>query len=133
MRKTVFDRLYLGVRSYDDYFILMKDVEGTIGFFGYQKCTAALRMLAYGTTTDSLDKYLRMYESTCGDAMVRFVTVVVEVFRPQYLREPIVADIKRLLAFLEARGGQVCLDLLTACTGMEDLSEGFARAISRSC
>jgi hypothetical protein len=25
MRKTVFDRLYHGVRSYDDYFILKKD------------------------------------------------------------------------------------------------------------
>uniref|UniRef100_A0A453EBC2 Uncharacterized protein n=2 Tax=Aegilops tauschii subsp. strangulata TaxID=200361 RepID=A0A453EBC2_AEGTS len=48
MRKTVFDRLYHGVRSYDDYFILKKDVVGTIGFSGYQKCTAALRMLAYG-------------------------------------------------------------------------------------
>ncbi|XP_073367530.1 uncharacterized protein [Aegilops tauschii subsp. strangulata] len=52
MRKTVFDRLYHGVRSYDDYFFLKKDVVGTIGFSGYQKCMAALRMLAYGTTAD---------------------------------------------------------------------------------
>ena len=41
MRKTVFDRLYHGVRSYDDYFILKKDAMGTIGFSGYQKCTDA--------------------------------------------------------------------------------------------
>ena len=104
MRKTVFDRLYHGVRSYDDYFILKKDVVGTIGFSGYQKCTAALRMLAYGTTADSWDEYLRMSESTCGDAMVRFATAVVEVFGPQYLREPTVADTERLLAISEARG-----------------------------
>ena len=82
MRKTVFDRLYHGVRSYDDYFILKKDVVETIGFPGYQKCTAALRMLAYGTTADSWDKYLQMSESTCGDAMARFATAVVEVFGP---------------------------------------------------
>ena len=75
MRKTVFDRLYHGARSYDDYFILKKDVVGTIGFSGYQKCTAALRMLAYGTTADSWDKYLRMSKSTCGDAMVRFAWI----------------------------------------------------------
>ena len=64
----------------------------------------ALRMLAYGTTTDSWDEYLRMSESTCGDAMIRFATTVVEVFGPQYLREPIVADTERLLAISEARG-----------------------------
>jgi hypothetical protein len=98
MCKTVFDHLYHGVRSYDDYFILKKDAVGTIGFSGYQKCTAALRMLAYGTAADSWDEYLRMSESTCGDAMVRFATVVVEVFGPQYLREPTAADTERLLA-----------------------------------
>ncbi|XP_020172460.1 uncharacterized protein [Aegilops tauschii subsp. strangulata] len=81
MRKTVFDCLYHGVRSYDDYFILKKDIVGTIGFSGYQKCAAAL-MLAYGTTTDSWGEYLQMSESTCGDAMVRFATVVVEVYGP---------------------------------------------------
>jgi hypothetical protein len=98
MRKTVFDRLYHGVRSYDDYFILKKDAMGTIGFSGYQKCTAALRMLAYGTAANSWDEYLWVSESTCGDAMVRFATAVVEVFGPQYLREPTVADTERLLA-----------------------------------
>ncbi|XP_073355210.1 uncharacterized protein [Aegilops tauschii subsp. strangulata] len=80
MHKTVFNRLYHGVRSYDDYFILKKDAMGTIGFSGYHKCTVALGMLAYGTTADSWDEYIRMSESTCGDAMVRFVTAVVKVF-----------------------------------------------------
>ncbi|XP_020176345.1 uncharacterized protein [Aegilops tauschii subsp. strangulata] len=82
MRKTVFDHLYHGVGSYDDYFILKKDTMGTIGLSGYQKCTAALRMLSYGTAADSWDEYLRMSESTCVDAMVRFATAVVEVFGP---------------------------------------------------
>ncbi|XP_020154340.1 uncharacterized protein [Aegilops tauschii subsp. strangulata] len=104
MCKTFFVRLYHGVRSYDDYFILKKDVVGMIGFSGYQKCTAALRMLAYGTVADSWDEYLRMSESTYGDAMVRFATAVVEVFGPQYLREPTVANTERLLTISEARG-----------------------------
>ncbi|XP_020173598.1 uncharacterized protein [Aegilops tauschii subsp. strangulata] len=76
IHKTVFDRLYHGVRSYDDYFILKKDAVGAIGFSGWQKCTATLRMLTYGTTTHSWDEYLRMSDSTCGDAMVRFATAV---------------------------------------------------------
>ncbi|XP_020201523.1 uncharacterized protein [Aegilops tauschii subsp. strangulata] len=104
MRKTVFDRLYHGIRSYDDYFILKKDAVVTIGFSGYQKCTATLWMLTYGTTTDSWDEYQQMSEGTCRDAIVRFATAVVEVFRPQYLREPVVADTERLLAISEARG-----------------------------
>ena len=70
MHKTVFDRLYHGVRSNDDYFILKNDVVGTISFSGYQKCMAALRMLAYGTAVDSWDEYLRMCESTCGHGQV---------------------------------------------------------------
>ena len=77
---------------------------GRIGFSGYQKRMAAPRMLAYGTTADSWDEYLLMSESTCGDAMVRFATVVVLVFGPLYLREPNGADTERLLAISEASG-----------------------------
>lgn len=36
--------------------------------------------------------------------MVSFATAVVEVFRPQYLKEPTVADTDMLLAISEARG-----------------------------
>ncbi|XP_073354984.1 uncharacterized protein [Aegilops tauschii subsp. strangulata] len=104
MCKYVFNRLYHGIQSYDDRFILKKDIVGAIGFSGYQKSTAALRMLAYGTAADSWDEYLRMSESTCADAMVRFATAVVEVFRPRYLRKPTVSDTDRLLAISKVRG-----------------------------
>ncbi|XP_020171262.1 uncharacterized protein [Aegilops tauschii subsp. strangulata] len=86
IRKTIFDCLYHGVRSYDDYFIPKKDAMGMIGFSGYKKCTAILWMLAYGTVAYSWDEYLWMFERTCGDAMVRFATAMVEVFGPQCLR-----------------------------------------------
>lgn len=35
-----------------------------LGFAALQKVTAAIRMLAYGTSEDSVDEYLRMAEST---------------------------------------------------------------------
>ncbi|XP_020164427.1 uncharacterized protein [Aegilops tauschii subsp. strangulata] len=104
MGKNVFDHLYHGIRSFEDYFIFKNHDVGRIGFSGYQKCTAALRMLAYGTTAGSWDEYLWMSESTCGDDMVRFTTAVFEVIGPQYLREPTAGGIERLLAILEARG-----------------------------
>ncbi|XP_073367772.1 uncharacterized protein [Aegilops tauschii subsp. strangulata] len=77
---------------------------GRIGLSYYQKCTTALWMLAYGTPTDSWDKYLQMSNSTCGDVMVRFAIVVVEVCIPQYLREPTVIGTEKLMALSKARG-----------------------------
>lgn len=58
MRRQVFSHNYHVVRAYDNYFILKKDVVGTIGFSGYQKCTTAMRMLAYGMPAYSWDEYL---------------------------------------------------------------------------
>ncbi|XP_020171761.1 uncharacterized protein [Aegilops tauschii subsp. strangulata] len=58
---------HLQLQCYDDYFILKKDAMGC--FSGYQKCTTALRKIAYGTTANSWDEYLWMSESTCGNAM----------------------------------------------------------------
>ena len=101
MRKNVFDRLYVGVSD----FILKKDVVGRIGFCSCLKCKAALRILAYGMTTYSWDEYLPMSEGTRGDAMARFASAVVEVFGPQYLREPTVAHTERLMKMSEVRGG----------------------------
>ena len=56
MHKNVFDHLYHGVRSFDDYLILKKDAVGRIGFSGYQKCPATLQMLSYGMIADSWDE-----------------------------------------------------------------------------
>ena len=81
-------------------------------------------MLSYGAVTDSWDEYLWMFESTCGDAMIMFATAMVEVFGPHYLIEPIVADTADNL-----RSKRVALHALE----MEELLEGFMRAISRSC
>ena len=57
-----------------------------------QKCTAALRMLAYGKAADDIDEYVRMGESTCIEAMEHFAYAVVKVFGPKYLREPNAED-----------------------------------------
>jgi hypothetical protein len=44
-----------GLRDYDDYFLLKKDVTGKLGFTSYKKCTMAMRMLAYGVVGDLVD------------------------------------------------------------------------------
>ena len=74
--------------AYDDYFIAKPDACGKLGFTSYKKCSAALRMLAYGVAGDMIDEYIRMGESTCLEAMYKFCQAVVAMFGEVYLREP---------------------------------------------
>jgi hypothetical protein len=43
-----------------------------VGFSSLQKCTAALRMLAYGAPGDAQNDYIRMDEYTAMECMYRF-------------------------------------------------------------
>jgi hypothetical protein len=45
-------------------------------------------MLAYGTLADALDEYIRIGESTALESLRRFVVAFVEIFGPEYMREP---------------------------------------------
>ncbi|KAK1645321.1 hypothetical protein QYE76_063126 [Lolium multiflorum] len=83
----------------------------------HQKCTVAMRMLAYGAPGDTADDYLRMAESTALDCFYRFCRAVIAVFGDYYLRSPTVEDTERILATNEARGFPGCLEALTACIG----------------
>jgi hypothetical protein len=47
MNKALFMKLVYRVREYDDYFLTKKDCTGIWGFSSIQKCTAAMRLLAY--------------------------------------------------------------------------------------
>ena len=53
MFSTVLEREWSG---YDAYFECKEDAVGKIGFSSYQKCTAAIRMLAYGVPGDLIDE-----------------------------------------------------------------------------
>ena len=66
--------------------------------------TAALRMLAYGMSADSLDEYVRIGETTTIECVKRFCQGVVEIFWPENLRSPNAADIFRLLWKANQRG-----------------------------
>ncbi|XP_073353645.1 uncharacterized protein [Aegilops tauschii subsp. strangulata] len=104
MSRNLFSRIREGVVGYDDYFECKEDAFGKIGFSSYQKCTATVRMLAYGVPGDLIDQYVRMSESTCLDSMYKFCKAVIVVFSPGYLREPTAQDTARLLAMNASKG-----------------------------
>ncbi|XP_042992278.1 uncharacterized protein LOC122318748 [Carya illinoinensis] len=61
-------------------------------------------MLAYGVTTDFMDEYLKIGETTTLRSLKMFVKAVVSIFSKEYLRKPNNDDIVRLLAVGEKRG-----------------------------
>ncbi|XP_020272422.1 putative nuclease HARBI1 [Asparagus officinalis] len=61
-------------------------------------------MLAYGTSADSTDEYVRIGESTAIVCLKRFCRAIVEVYGDEYLRTPNVDDVARLLQKGEERG-----------------------------
>jgi hypothetical protein len=86
MSRKLFLNIVYVVRSFDNNFICKKDYTGMVGFSSLQKCSSALRMLAYGALDDAHDDYIRMAESTAMKCMYRFCRTVVSVFGPDYMR-----------------------------------------------
>lgn len=64
MRKHVFERLLNAVTQHDPWFQQRRDAAGRLGLSPLQKCTAAVRQLAYGCASDACDEYVRISEAT---------------------------------------------------------------------
>ncbi|XP_021985069.1 protein ALP1-like [Helianthus annuus] len=79
-----------------DYFKQKYDARGYLGFTPLQKCTEAIRQLAYGTSVDSFDEYLRMSAKTARDTLTHFCKGVIELYGSAYLRRPTWSDLQRM-------------------------------------
>jgi hypothetical protein len=88
MSQKLFLKIVYALRDFDSYFRCKLDCTGMAGFSALQKCTVAMRMLAYGALGDPTDDYLWMAESTAFDCFYRFYRVVIAVFGDTYLRSP---------------------------------------------
>jgi hypothetical protein len=104
MSRKLFMTILNRVRAYVDYFTYKPDATNKLGFTFYQKCSAIIRMLAYGVVGDLVDEYLRMSETICLESMYKFCKAIIAVFGTIYLREPTIEDTARLSSINEARG-----------------------------
>ena len=58
--------------NFNPYFQQKVDAVGRKGLPPLQKCTAAIRMLAYGVSTDVVDDYVRIGETTAIELLEKF-------------------------------------------------------------
>lgn len=97
------------------YFQQLRDATGRNGFTTLQKCTAAMRMLAYGASADSIDEYCRIGGSTATECLKRFFQGVVECFKDDYLRPPNQPETEILLQRAEVLGFPGMLGSIDCC------------------
>ena len=83
---------------------LRYDAIGRQGSSPLTKCAVALRILAYGTSSDILDDYLQIGESTTYECFKKICQGIIEAFGEEYLRRPNEVDIARLLAIRDDYG-----------------------------
>ncbi|XP_018509885.2 putative nuclease HARBI1 [Brassica rapa] len=81
-----------------------RDATGRLGVTPLQKCTAAIRLLAYGSAADTVDEYLRLAETTALSCLHNFTDGIIQLFGEEYLRRPTAEDLQRLLDIGEQRG-----------------------------
>nr|VDD33831.1 unnamed protein product [Brassica oleracea] len=104
MNKSLFLRIVNRFSTEIPYFRLSEDCTGRTSLTPLQKCTAAIRQLAYGAAADSVDEYIRVGESTARKCLHKFTARIITLFGEEYLRRPTQEDLERLLHIGEQRG-----------------------------
>lgn len=74
------------------------DCTGRAGFNIFQKCTSAIRQLAYASNADQLDEYLHMGRATSTECLHNFCKCVYYLYNTEYLRRPATKDVQRLVS-----------------------------------
>nr|GEU66726.1 hypothetical protein [Tanacetum cinerariifolium] len=95
-----------GVTSHSSFFHDNIHCAGREGISPLLKCTSAVRQLAYGVGPDFLDEYLQMSERTSRLSFDHFCNSIMEIFGPEYLRKPTVADVVKLYRHHEEKHGR---------------------------
>ena len=61
MNKPLFMRIVNRISNEVEFFRQKRDALGRLSLSPLQKCTAAIRVLAYGSAADAVDEYLRLW------------------------------------------------------------------------
>lgn len=104
MPKGMFLKISDDLANLDPFFKLRYDAAKRRGLSTFQKCTAALRLLAYGNSADSVDEYIKVGESTLLEILRKFCKGIISLYENRYLRSPDEHDVKKLMDENAKRG-----------------------------
>ncbi|XP_056865852.1 uncharacterized protein LOC130511938 [Raphanus sativus] len=104
MNQTLFLRIVHSLSQEFEYFQQTQDAAGRSSLSPLQKCTAAIRQMAYGVGADIVDEYVRLAETTARNCLFQFTAGIIHLFGGQYLRDPTPEDLEKLLYIGEQRG-----------------------------
>ena len=97
MRRELFMRIVRALERQYMCFRFRHDAAGRPGHTPIQKCTAAIRQLAYGGAADMWDEYLHIGESSALKCLKEFCGGVISIYGEQYLRSPTPEDCQNLM------------------------------------
>ncbi|XP_028087345.1 uncharacterized protein LOC114288059 [Camellia sinensis] len=111
MRRSLFVSILHDIQQVNEYLIQTCDATGALGLSSVQKMIVALWILQYGVPADSVDKYIRIGESTAIAALNFFTRSIVATYDAVYLRSPNEVDVARLLQEGEQRRSSLFAEL----------------------
>ncbi|XP_023740614.1 uncharacterized protein LOC111888726 [Lactuca sativa] len=105
MRKELLLHIVGDLEGRFPYFQWKMDARRIKCFSPIQKCTDAIRQLAYGMGTDKRDQYFRMLERTVRECVYKFCKAICLVYVQRYLCKPTINDIHQLYTVHEGKHG----------------------------
>uniref|UniRef100_A0A0D3BW86 Uncharacterized protein n=1 Tax=Brassica oleracea var. oleracea TaxID=109376 RepID=A0A0D3BW86_BRAOL len=87
MNKPLFMHIVDRLSNEVQFFRQKKDGLGRLGLSTLQKCTTAIRVLAYGIAADTVGEYLRLGETTTRSCLENFVEGIIYLFGDEYLNQ----------------------------------------------
>ena len=84
MRKHVFIIIVDTLSLHYRFFQQNPDACMRQGATALQKCTAGIRMLAYGCATDQIDEYLKLGATTSKECLTHFIDDIIAQFSVEY-------------------------------------------------
>ncbi|XP_074355634.1 uncharacterized protein LOC141695274 [Apium graveolens] len=120
MGRHAFLRIVDVVSNFDPYFQQRIDVVGRKGLSPLKKCTAAMRMLAYGVSANAVDDYVRIGENTAVECLKKFVSAVYAIF------EVASSDLWIWHAFFGVVGSNNDINVLDRSPVFDDVLQGRA-------
>ena len=104
MSRRLFLRVISGILEVDSDFEQRVDALGKCGVSTLQKTVSAMRILAYGCSSDAVDEYCHIGPATASEYFYKFCQAVIKRFGTEYLRSPSPDDLHRILQENAKRG-----------------------------